>query len=501
MRFSCGQCNAQYLLPDEKIGERGVRVRCKRCDYVNTIERTTEQRVAQVVAEQPTAHLELGESTPVAGPVDPMDSMFDAIFDPSGGQPVVASLAADEEPTLDPAAPNPSPMQEEPTRDWWVAIDNQQVGPLSRIELESRVASGTVTRASLVWKTGMANWTALADVPELGTLIGRAKTEVELNRVAGSQAAVPEGVHLGQSESVAPEPIEWKPSAATQLSELVQAELKQGRGASGDAPEPSIADVANLPAFSAPSGGSGFTVEKKSPTGALVLLGVLALAAGLYAQGVFSEGVLQVSGDAEAALQSSLKTAQVPAPVAPPIVVEEEITQKPAEETPVEPKPGIEPKHEESKPVLAKKKAKPVRKARKATAKSKKKKSQKKRAATKPNARDDIDDVFEKRSRVPAKLVMSVLTQATKKNSASIRPCIRNAIDSREVTPGRHSLELSFVVLPNGRVKKPKMAGPYYLQGTSLPKCLTAAMRNWRYPKSKEGNRVEKFPIPFKYNP
>ena len=96
---------------------------------------------------------------------------------------------------------------------------------------------------------------------------------------------------------------------------------------------------------------------------------------------------------------------------------------------------------------------------------------------------------------------MPEVTAATKKNTASISPCIRSAIDNREVTPGRHTLELSFVILPNGRVQKPRMAGPYYLQGTSLPKCLSTAMRNWRYPKSKEGNRVEKFPIPFKYNP
>ena len=96
---------------------------------------------------------------------------------------------------------------------------------------------------------------------------------------------------------------------------------------------------------------------------------------------------------------------------------------------------------------------------------------------------------------------MQQVQTATKKNSVSLRSCIGSAVDNREVTPGRHTLELTFNILPNGRVQKAKMAGPYYLQGTSLPKCLGAAMRNWRFPKSKEGNRVDKFPIPFNYKP
>jgi len=29
MRFSCDQCGAQYAIADEKVGDKGVRVRCK----------------------------------------------------------------------------------------------------------------------------------------------------------------------------------------------------------------------------------------------------------------------------------------------------------------------------------------------------------------------------------------------------------------------------------------------------------------------------------------
>ncbi|MBN2360724.1 MAG: zinc-ribbon domain-containing protein [Deltaproteobacteria bacterium] len=34
MKFYCDQCNAQYFIADEKIGAKGVKVRCKRCDNV-----------------------------------------------------------------------------------------------------------------------------------------------------------------------------------------------------------------------------------------------------------------------------------------------------------------------------------------------------------------------------------------------------------------------------------------------------------------------------------
>ena len=34
MKFVCDQCNAQYMIADEKVGSKGVRVRCKKCSNV-----------------------------------------------------------------------------------------------------------------------------------------------------------------------------------------------------------------------------------------------------------------------------------------------------------------------------------------------------------------------------------------------------------------------------------------------------------------------------------
>lgn len=495
MKFSCQQCSAQYVLADEKIGERGVRVRCKRCSYVNLVQRSAAERISETLEEQPLEHIELSESSANERPVDAMDSMFDAIFDPEDAATPAPSLAVNDEPTL-----NPSYSAPEPTRDWWVAIDNQQVGPLSRPELENRISNATVNRASLVWKTGMANWAPLENVPELGTLIGRAATERELEKVAGADATVPQGIQLGTSKNVEIDPIEWKPSAATQLSELVQAEMKQ-EGPQDSSFNAAASDVGagELPAFRAPSGGSGFAQEKSSFSPLWVLVIVAAGIGGLY-----SQGLIQLGSDEPGAAQVQQLAQAAALPVAQAKAPEKAIPVPPvvpvAKEIPVEEAAPVVEKAAPAKPTAKKKTSRP-KKSRKAKAKVKKAKAKSAPAKTSGVAGDDIDDVFKKASGLPSKLPMPEVTATTKKNTASISPCIRSAIDNREVTPGRHTLELSFVILPNGRVQKSRMAGPYYLQGTSLPKCLSAAMRNWRYPKSKEGNRVEKFPIPFKYNP
>ncbi|MBT6433287.1 MAG: DUF4339 domain-containing protein, partial [Deltaproteobacteria bacterium] len=328
MKFSCQQCSAQYVLPDEKIGERGVRVRCKRCSYVNLVQRSTGERISEALEEQPLAHLELSESSTKARPADAMDSMFDAIFDPEDAKTPAPSLAIDDEPKLDTSDSAP-----EPTRDWWVAIDNQQVGPLSRTELEGRISNGTVNRASLVWKTGMANWAPLENVPELGTLIGRAATERELEKVAGVETTVPQGIQLGTSSKLEADPIEWKPSAATQLSELVQAEMKkEGEQAFSSSAASSEESSAELPAFRAPSGGSGFAQEKSSFSPVWVLVIVAVAIGGLYSQGLIQLGneepvVAKAQQLAQAAPLpvAEAKAAEKVAPVTPAVPVVDEV--------------------------------------------------------------------------------------------------------------------------------------------------------------------------------
>jgi hypothetical protein len=53
-----------------------------------------------------------------------------------------------------------------------VALGGQQVGPFDLAALQQYVQSGQLTRETLVWKQGMANWTAAGQVPDLSGLFG-----------------------------------------------------------------------------------------------------------------------------------------------------------------------------------------------------------------------------------------------------------------------------------------------------------------------------------------
>jgi membrane protease subunit (stomatin/prohibitin family) len=54
------------------------------------------------------------------------------------------------------------------------AIGGQQVGPLEVAALKEKVAGGQITRETLVWKSGMANWVPAGQVPELGAIFADA---------------------------------------------------------------------------------------------------------------------------------------------------------------------------------------------------------------------------------------------------------------------------------------------------------------------------------------
>jgi membrane protease subunit (stomatin/prohibitin family) len=51
-----------------------------------------------------------------------------------------------------------------------VAVGGQQAGPFDLAALQRQAASGSLTRSSLVWKAGMAQWAKAGEVPELAPL-------------------------------------------------------------------------------------------------------------------------------------------------------------------------------------------------------------------------------------------------------------------------------------------------------------------------------------------
>ncbi|HEX2322900.1 MAG TPA: DUF4339 domain-containing protein [Streptosporangiaceae bacterium] len=54
----------------------------------------------------------------------------------------------------------------------YVALNGAQAGPFAKDELVARIASGEVTRDSLVWREQMAGWAPANQVPDVAALFG-----------------------------------------------------------------------------------------------------------------------------------------------------------------------------------------------------------------------------------------------------------------------------------------------------------------------------------------
>jgi membrane protease subunit (stomatin/prohibitin family) len=65
-----------------------------------------------------------------------------------------------------PIAPPPIPQEVS----FFAVVDGKQNGPFDAGALQSHIGSGQITRQTLVWKQGMAAWTAAGQVPELSNL-------------------------------------------------------------------------------------------------------------------------------------------------------------------------------------------------------------------------------------------------------------------------------------------------------------------------------------------
>ncbi|MCY4369290.1 MAG: SPFH domain-containing protein [bacterium] len=72
--------------------------------------------------------------------------------------------------TQSPEAPAPPPVP--PPLQFFVAADGQQTGPFGMDTLAVDVQQGRISRDTLVWQAGMAQWTRAGDVDAFATLFG-----------------------------------------------------------------------------------------------------------------------------------------------------------------------------------------------------------------------------------------------------------------------------------------------------------------------------------------
>src|SRR5207244_319815 len=99
------------------------------------------------------------------------------IFDISAMQQVQAEQDIASSGTNGHGRPMPAPAESE----WYVAINDEQVGPLSFEEVRERWDKEEVNPGSLAWKAGMGDWSPIRTIKELealGDMDDRARTVV-----------------------------------------------------------------------------------------------------------------------------------------------------------------------------------------------------------------------------------------------------------------------------------------------------------------------------------
>ncbi|MEZ4475111.1 MAG: GYF domain-containing protein, partial [bacterium] len=126
MRIVCDNCGAKYQISDEKVRNKVFKIRCKRCAHVIVVRAgQQEQGEAAPVADEPTR---VADQSAVAS----TDEASDAV--------------------------------------WYVVVNREQVGPMTREEVESRFAAGEVDAETFGWAEGMGDWIRLGSIPEFAGL-------------------------------------------------------------------------------------------------------------------------------------------------------------------------------------------------------------------------------------------------------------------------------------------------------------------------------------------
>jgi predicted Zn finger-like uncharacterized protein len=157
VNVTCEKCQRRYAVPDEKVRDRVLRIRCRNCQH-----------------------------------------------------PIEVSLPPELPPPSASAAANP--WDEEPTRaaprldksaHWFAMRGGHQDGPLAFAELETRVRAGEITLATFLWRDGLPEWRRADQLPELLPVFAAPKAARP--QAAASHAGASHGGGLKDS-APAPEP-------------------------------------------------------------------------------------------------------------------------------------------------------------------------------------------------------------------------------------------------------------------------------------------------------
>lgn len=147
MKIVCDACQAKYSISDDKVQGKVFKIRCKKCSNIIVV------RGGASAAE------------PAPQPQQEKDTrVYDYGYE--GG---------DRAPAGDEAV-------------WHVVINQDQVGPMTAMEVQQRFAGGEIDAETYIWREGFADWLPLAQVDTFSGLAAAAPAAAPAPRGGGSEA-------------------------------------------------------------------------------------------------------------------------------------------------------------------------------------------------------------------------------------------------------------------------------------------------------------------------
>jgi predicted Zn finger-like uncharacterized protein len=130
MKIVCDACQAKYSISDDKVQGKVFKIRCKKCSNIIVV------RGGASVAE------------PAPQPQQEKDTrVYDYGYD--GG---------DRAPAGDESV-------------WHVVINQDQVGPMTAVDVQQRFTSGEIDAETYIWREGFPDWLPLAQVDTFASLV------------------------------------------------------------------------------------------------------------------------------------------------------------------------------------------------------------------------------------------------------------------------------------------------------------------------------------------
>src|SRR5215831_155240 len=155
MKIVCDACQAKYSISDDKVQGKVFKIRCKKCSNIIVV----RGGAAAEAAPQPQQEKDT--------------RVYDYGYD--GG---------DRAPSGDEAV-------------WHVVINQDQVGPMTAVDVQRRFATGEIDAETYIWREGFPDWLPLNQVD---TFAGLLASSGATGAGAAPAAAAPRG---GGAEAVA----------------------------------------------------------------------------------------------------------------------------------------------------------------------------------------------------------------------------------------------------------------------------------------------------------